>query len=349
MKDRWKRGAAFFLGLILLITASSCRGRNPGEETKSPDTKKIQIGFSIDSLVNERWIRDRDVFVSAAGDLGAEVNVQNSNGSNAEQIRQIEYFIEKKMDVIVVIAGDRKGLSNVLRRAKDAGIKVVCYDRLVSDANCDLYISFDNEMVGYLMGESLVKNLPNGGDIFMIQGPLSDGNVDQIRKGFDKAIAGSALKVVYEAHCKDWVPEYAYKYVKEALKTHPHVKAIMCGNDDLATQAFRALAEERLAGSVLLTGQDGDILACQRIVEGTQLMTAFKAMEEEARLAAEYSIRLAKGEKLTDIKERISDGMYQVPYKELQPIAVTKENMDEVIIRRGFHTKEDVYLNVIKP
>ena len=109
---------------------------------------------------------------------------------------------------------------------------------------------------------------------------------------------------------------------------------------------FRALSEERLAGKVCVTGQDGDLAACQRIVEETQEMTAFKSVEQEASLAAKCAVLLGLGEEIEEVQDTAYDGTYQVPYLELQPIAVTGENMDEVIIKGGFHAKEDVYLNV---
>ena len=143
---------------------------------------------------------------------------------------------------------------------------------------------------------------------------------------------------------------------------------VMCGNDDLASQAFRALAENRLAGKVALVGQDADLLACQRIVEGTQTMTVYKPVELLAEKAAEFACALGYEKMLeekrveeADIPEEltsflaeletldtIQDGMYEVPCYNLTPIAVTKENMDETIIADDFHTAEDVYLNVTK-
>ena len=286
------------------------------------------------------------MFVSAAKELGAEVNVQNANGDVEEQISQIEYFIKKQVDVIVVVAGDCEALSDVMIKAREAGIKTVSYDRLIMNAGCDLYISFDNTEVGRLMAESMLENIPDGGDIFLIQGPLTDNNVSLIREGIDETLAGSNLNVVYEANCPGWIAENAYTYTKEGLKLDRNVKGIICGNDDLASQAFRALSEERLAGKVCVTGQDGDLAACQRIVEETQEMTAFKSVEQEASLAAKCAVLLGLGEEIEEVQDIAYDGTYNVPYLELQPIAVTKENMDEVIIKGGFHAKEDVYLNV---
>lgn len=347
----WKKlgiitvAAAFACSVVL----GGCKKTEEAIETSGTDGgSRLQIGLSFDSFVIERWIRERDVFVSTAKALGADVNVQNANGDVQEQIEQIEYFIKKQMDVIAVVAGDCDALSDVMKKAKDAGIRTVSYDRLITNADCDLYISFDNEEVGRLMARCFLEHVPEGGDIFMIQGPETDGNVLQIRKGFNEVLAGSGLNVVYKANCDGWLAEYAFTYVKEGLAQHRDIKGVMCGNDDLATQAFRALSEERLAGKVVLTGQDGDLMACQRIVEGTQNMTAFKSVEEEARLAAEYAVKLGRGEKLADITKTIDDGTYEVPYRELVPVAVTRDNMDEVIIKGGFHAEEDVYLNVRK-
>lgn len=336
---------------VCSILMTGCRQAKVETAEQTPEKvgeRPVQIGLSIDSFVIERWIRDRDVFVSAAKEMGAEVNVQNANGDVNEQIEQIQYFIKKQMDVIVVVAGDCEELSDVMKKAKAAGIKTMSYDRLVLNADSDMYISFDNRGVGSLMAENLVKNIPEGGKIVMIQGPESDHNVAMIREGFYSVLEGKNLDVVYQNNCEGWLGEQAYDYAKEALEKYPDVKGIMCGNDDLATQVFKALSEDRLAGKVCLVGQDGDLMACQRIVEGTQNMTAFKSVEEEARLAAEYAVKLGRGEPLKGVDQTIHDGTYDVPYLELKPVAVTKENMDSVIIQGGFHPKEDVYLNVIK-
>ena len=124
--------------------------------------------------------------------------------------------------------------------------------------------------------------------------------------------------------------------------------AIMCGNDSIATKVVHALSEKRLAGKMTVVGQDADLEACQRIVEGTQVMTVYKPVEKLAQLAAEYAIRLAEGEDITqdDNIVLLDDGTYQVPYVGLEPVSVDRGNINEVIIGSGYHLKEDVYLNV---
>lgn len=340
------------MGMLFL---TGCGSGTEEKQTRQEETApagreedKIQIGLTVDSFVIERWIRDRDVFVATARELGADVNVQDAGADAKEQISQIEYFISKQVDVIVVIARDCGVLSDAIQEAHSAGIPVISYDRMINNADTDFYISFDNRKVGEIMAQGLIDAIPQGGDIFMIQGPLSDNNVQMIQEGFNASIKDTNLNVVYEANCDGWTAELAEGYMEEALEKYPHVKGVMCGNDDIASHVVQVLAENQMAGNVVVVGQDGDLAACQRIVEGTQYMTAFKSIEDLAREAAKYAVEIGSGKeisKLDGITEEVNDGTYDIPARILEPTAVTKENIDEVIIDGGFHRRDEVYLN----
>lgn len=337
-----------FLLIVTLQTGllAGCGAKREEEAKIKEDTDKIQIGICFDSFLIERWERDRDVFVSTARDLGAEVNVQNANGNLEEQISQIEYLIEKKMDVIVIVSIDGDGLADVVKKAKDAGIIVIAYDRMIHNADADLYISFDNEKVGTLMGEAMVANGMPGKKVLMLAGPTADNNVAMVNSGFIKVMDAHGIQVVDIMHADAWKPEYASDYIYEHPEVLEEVDGIMCGNDSLATHTVRVLAEKREAGKIVVTGQDAELEACQRIVEGTQLMTVYKPVEKQARVAAECAIALVKGKEVDGINAVMSDGTYDIPGIVLEPIAVNKENIDETIIESGFYLREEVYLNV---
>lgn len=349
-----KRGIALLITALMFVLCVTGCGTQKIETTKKETTeeKKLQIGLSFDSFVIERWLRDRDMFVSTAQGLGAEVNVQVAGGDVDEQISQIEYFIQKEMDVIVIIPIDGDALYDVVKEAKDKGIKVVCYDRMIANVDADLYITIDNEMVGTLMGEALVEACPDGGNIFAINGSPTDKNVEEVELGFRKALKGSKLKIVYTGYCDNWLAEMAATHVNKGLEVTDDIVGVMCGNDDLASQAVKVLAENRLAGQVALVAQDADLAACQRIVEGTQTMTVYKPIEQEASTAAILAVALGNGTDITSkdceipATETTDDGSGEIPCYKITPIAVTAENMDEVIVDGGFHSKEDVYLNV---
>ena len=350
-----KKRAGIFLmiGVMVILLLTGCGAGT--EETASDsdgEKDKLQIGLSFDSFVIERWLRDRDMFVSTAQGLDAEVNVQVAGGVVDEQISQIEYFIQKKMDVIVIIPIDGEALYDVVKEAKSKGIYVICYDRIVPDVDADLYVTIDNEMVGTLMGESLIEACPDGGNIFAIYGSPTDKNVEEVEKGFKDALKGSNLNVVYSGYCDNWLAELAATHVNKGLEITDDIVGIMCGNDDLASQAVKVLSENRLAGQVAVVAQDADLAACQRIVEGTQTMTVYKPIEQEASTAAKLAVRLGNGEDISEevdgiaVNETFNDGSNDIPYYKIAPVAVTAENMDEVIVDGGFHTREDVYLNV---
>ncbi len=335
--------------LLLLAAAFSLGGcRNP-EESKEEKVEeaeeKLEIGMSFDSFVIERWQRDRDVFVSTAKELGAEVNVQTASGEVAEQIAQIEYFIEKDVDVIVVVPIDADKLEDPIGKARKAGIPVMCYDRVARNSNANLFISFDNAEVGALMAAALYTEAGRDANVVMICGPETDYNVEMVQEGFDRVREGYHGNIIASYHCEAWRAEDAYEYVNENMKIIENADAIMCGNDNLAGEVIRALSERRLAGKLPVCGQDADLEACQRIVEGTQLMTVYKPVEKLAKTAAEYAVKLAKKEELTGT-DTFFDGAYEIPYVKLQPVRVTKENMDEAVINSGFHLKEDVYMNI---
>lgn len=347
------RRILFAVGIFLCMMLAGCSAQQETAETEhKTEEDRLKIGISFDSFVIERWLRDRDMFVSTAQSLGAEVNVQVAGGEVDEQISQIEYFIQKKMDVIVIIPIDGDALVDVVKEAKNRGICVVSYDRIIPNADTDLYVTIDNRMVGTLMGENLIKACPEGGNLFAVYGSPTDKNVEDVVRGFTEALSGSKLKIVYSGYCENWLAELAEDHMNEGFKVTDDIVGVMCGNDDLASQVVKVLSENRLAGQVAVVAQDAELAACQRIVEGTQTMTVYKPIEQEAATAAKLAVALGKGEDITSedceipVEETINDGTNEIPYYKIPPVAVTAENMDEVIVDSGFHAREDVYLNV---
>ena len=348
MREKKRRFLVIGLTLYMLIfSGCAAPGRPEPPEQEEQDEAKIQIGITFDSFLIERWQRDRDVFVSAAQELGAEVNVQNANGSMDEQIKQIDYFISKKMDVIVIIcvAMNPEEMVGAVEKAHRAGIPVIAYDRLIPGADVDLYISFDNEEVGRLMAHHMQKHLGYEGTLLQVCGPLEDNNVSLVMDGFAEILGRNTLHIDQTEYAEGWLSETGFTATSAYLAEHDPPDGIMCGNDSIAGQAIRALSERRLAGSVCVVGQDADLDACQRIVEGTQCMTVYKPVEKLARRAAELAVAMADEEAMIVFTEIKNDGIYDVPYENLAPEAVTKENMDEVITGK-YHEESDIYLNV---
>lgn len=344
MKKRIKSLIAIMLGTLCLITGCS----DAAGTTDAGDSEQdngIEIGMCFDSFVIERWQRDRDVFVSYAKDLDATVNVQNANGDVEEQRKQIEYFIKKGVDALVIIPVDCDAIADLVTSAKAKGIKIISYDRLILNADVDMYISFDNAKVGAMMGKAVAAKPVN--KVLMLNGPTADHNVSMIETEFRKEMATAGIEILDVFYVDGWTPEFASDYMYENIDKAREADAIMCGNDDLASAVIRVLSVKKLAGEKYVVGQDADLLACQHIVEGTQLMTVYKPVEKLASEAARVTVAMIKGDEIEGT-EQINDGKYDVPYIAIEPVSVDASNMDSVIIESGFHTKEDVYLNVNK-
>ncbi len=340
-----RRTLVKIFALIMCLSLGLCAGcKAPEKNEVTPTTEAAGpvIGLSFDSFVIERWTRDRDVFVSAANELGAEVNVQSAGGDVDVQISHIKHFIDIGVDAIVIITADAVRLADILNEAKNKGIPVICYDRLVMNCNADLYISFNNETVGKEMANAICSKVPDGGTIVEIMGPESDNNVPQVMAGFDSVCQEHNMKISLKYNCENWRPELAYEFVNEHFDEISKADAIMCGNDALAGEAIHALAERGYAGKIFVTGQDGDLEACQRLVEGTQLVTVYKPVDVLARKAARYAVQLANGENI-DATETFFDGSQQIPYVAIEPSGVTVDNLDKIIIDSGFHLRDDVY------
>lgn len=355
MKKR-RFSAALILAAMLLLSACADASQETVQEVPADAGEEkndgIRIGITFDTFVLERWTRDRDVFMDTARKMGATVDVQTANGDVEKQKEQVRKFTEENMDAIVIVATDCYSLKEEVEDARNKGIQVISYDRLIQGEQTDLYITVDNEKVGTLMAQSIKEKLPEGGNVVMICGPEADSNSMDVANGFETELGDGPWKIVYKSHVKSWTPENGTQAVADAFAgTEEEIDAVMCGNDGLAGYVIRSLSERQLAGDVVVVGQDADLEACQRIVEGTQTMTVYKPINDLAKEAAECTVKLARGEQIvgnvldvSDVKEN-EDGQ-EVPYYGLEPVAVTAENMDSVIIGSGFHSREDVYLNV---
>ncbi len=341
--------------LLVIIAVVGLQKNNEVKNNKSAKRNKadiITIGFSFDTFLVDRWKKDRDVFVSKIKDCdsSADVIVKNANGNVERQIDNIEYLIDKKVDVLVIVSIDSEKLKGVIKKAKKENIKIIAYDRLIRDPEVDLYITFDNKQVGKSMARALCnEGLPRK-KVLMIAGPKEDNNVSTVEEGFKEVMKENGVEIVDKHYTENWNADDAADYIKnlyedeEKRKMLESIDGIMCGNDNIATTVITKLSELKLVGKIKVVGQDADLDACQRIVEGIQVMTVYKEVEKLAETAAEYAYKFAKGIKVK-ITERYKDGDIDYPYVCLETIPVTKKNMEEVIISSGFHSRDEVYVN----
>lgn len=321
--------------------------RNEGSEVSRKGGPVI--GLSLDTLKEERWQSDRDFFVKKAESLGASVLVQSANSDDIRQINDIEALISRRVDALVIVPHNGAVMARGVKLAHEAGIPVIAYDRLIMDCDLDLYLSFDNLRVGELQASFLADQMPAGGKlrIVRIYGSKADNNALLFKDGQDKIlqplIKEGKVEVVHEDWATDWKPENAKKIVNAAIsRVGREFDAILASSDGTAGGAIQALLEEGLAGKILVTGQDADLSACQRIVNGTQAMTIYKPLKGLAEKAAEISVKMASHRPVVAGQE-INNGQVAVPSYLMDVQVVTKDRLDETVIKDGLHSREALY------
>jgi D-xylose transport system substrate-binding protein len=354
-KMKIHRFIQFLMVLVFVFAAISCVQNTEQNSSVNSNVQKtsgkIRIGFSMDTLKEERWQKDRDLFVKRAEELGAEVLVQAADGKDDVQVRQAESLLTQGIDVLVVIPHNAQVAATIVEAAKRKNIPVVSYDRLILNSEPDLYISFDNEKVGEMQAKFILEKAPKGNYI-LIGGAPTDNNAQLFRKGqmniLQPAIDKGDIKIVADQWAKDWLAEEALKHTENALTQNRNdVVAVVASNDGTAGGVIQALITQKLSGKVFVSGQDADLAALQRIVEGTQSMTVYKPISQIAPRAAEAAVSLAKKEKLNTTR-KINNGKIDVPSILLDPVVVDKNNLDETVIKDGYQTREAVYKNVAK-
>lgn len=316
-----------------------------GQLLRAQDANKPQIGFSFEAMKGERWQTDQDSFEARAKQLGAEVVSRDANGDDDRQLQQVKDMIKAGIKVLVLLPRDTTTASRMVDAAKSANVKVISYDRLVLNSDVDLYMGFDREEIGRMQADYLVKHAPKGNYVLIAGSPNDEGAKilhDAQMKALQPHIDRGDIKVIADGYTKEWLPTEAYLFMLKAIdSTQGNIAAVLASNDGLAGGAIQALREHNLAGKVLVSGQDADLVAVIDIAQGTQSMTVYKPVTIEAVRAAEEAVHLAKGEK-TQADETISNGKIKVPAIMLKPVLVTKDNIKTTVVKDGFQTLKSI-------
>ena len=314
--------------------------------TRAAHAGPVRIGFSMDTLKEERWQRDKQLVEQRAREVGAVLDVQVANGDDAVQTKQADNMLTKGVDVLIVAPHNGEIAASIVEAAHRRGVPVIAYDRLIRDSDVDLYMSHQVERMGEMQAEYALKHVPKG-NYLLIGGSPTDFNALLLRKGqmtvLTPAIKRGDIKIISDQFAREWKAEEALRITEDALtKTGNKIDAIIASNDGTAGGAISALEAAGLAGKVLVTGQDAQKDAVQRIVRGTQTMTVYKPIQPLAFGAVDAAIKLAHHEAVPT-KDKINNGKKDVPAILFEPVVVDKSNVDQTIIKDGYQTHADVY------
>jgi D-xylose transport system substrate-binding protein len=292
---------------------------------------------------------DRPLFEAKVKELCADCRIIYSNADQKadEQQNQADAALTNGAKVMVLDPVDSASAASMVSKAKAQNVPVISYDRLITGADVDYYISFDNEKVGQLQAESLVNKLKEdgkaSGNIVMINGAPTDNNAKLFKKGAHSILDDSGYKIGKEYDTPDWSPDKAQDEMDQAITAlgKTGFVGVYAANDGTGGGAIAAMKGAGIdPASRPTTGQDAELAAIQRILEGEQFMTVYKAIKPEAEKAAELAVNLINGNRAAAdglAKEKVNNGQKDVASILLEPVAVTKDNVKDTIIKDNFH------------
>ena len=337
--------------LVSAALLSACVKGPEGDGTKRvKGTGPVRIGFSMDTLKEERWQRDKALVEQRCREVGAQCEVLVADGSDSAQINQAQSFLTKGVDVLIVAPHNGQIAASIVEAAHRQGVPVISYDRLIRNSDVDLYVSHQVVKIGQMQAQYALDHAPKGNYV-LIGGSQTDNNAVLLIEGqmnvLQPAIDKGQIKIVAKQYAREWLASEALRIMEDALtRNNNDIQAVVASNDGTAGGAVSALPPQ-LVGKVLVTGQDAALDAVQRVVEGKQTMTIYKPIQPLAFAAVDSAMRLAKGEKV-DAKDKINNGKIDVPAMLFEPMVLDKSNVMQTAIKDGYHKLEDVYKNVPK-
>lgn len=345
---------------LLLLTASACTSGGTGDNTagnsggssgsgggaqtarkKKGANEQIFIGFLMDTLKEERWQRDKELVEKRAQEVGAKLSVQVANGDDNLQIKQAENLLSQKVDVLIVAPHNGEIAATIVEMAHREGVPVISYDRLIRNADVDLYLSHQVVKMGEMQARYLLERAPKGNYI-VVQGSATDNNARLLHDGQMNVLKPAAdrgdIKIVVDQPAREWLASEALNIVENALtQVNNDVVAVVASNDGTARGAIQALDGQKLAGKVLVSGQDADLASLQLIVQGKQTMTVYKPIQPLAFGAVDAALKLARGETVAT-NDTVDNGKIKVPSMLFEPQAVDKNNLVSTVVKDGYQT-----------
>jgi len=330
------RLAIFVITIILVnILAVSCKHKS------GP-----LVGFMLPHMNGKRYSIERDVFTARVRELGADVIFMSADNDEEKQIAQVNEILSKDIDILVLDPVNRFR-AEMVRAAHNVGIKVISYDRMIANCDVDEFISFDASAIGNQMTQYALNKVPEG-KYFILGGDKSDMNAVMIDNALEKTLSPSIksgkINIVYKTFIEKYSTDDAeYEMTRFLNLSQDAPDVVIASTDKLALGALNAFKNFELEGKVLITGQDGELFSCKNILKGYQAMTIYKPVKKMAKLAAELSIKMAKGENIDDYsKSKIFNGKEDIPSILLEVITVDATNLKNTIVADGMISEAEL-------
>jgi D-xylose transport system substrate-binding protein len=338
-------GVALAAAVALLLVAAGCGSDEEGNAAAGGDGPKVAL-LLPENKTTRYEAHDRPGFQRELKGACPDCALlyYNAGQDAARQQQQVEAAITEGAKVLVISAVDVQSAPALVNRAKQAGLSVISYERMIP-ADVDYYLSYDNCRVGELQAQALVDRLKAGGDatgpIVKINGSPTDSNALEFKRCSSRVFKQAGVQVAREYDTPDWSPDKAQQEMDQAIAAlgRDGFRGVYAANDGTAGGAIAAMAGAGIdSDEVPVTGQDAELAAIQRVLAGKQFMTIYKAIAPESALSARVAAALARGEAppQNTVNRTVDNGKAKVPSMVFDPIVVTRQNVGDTVIKDGF-------------
>ncbi|MBJ7901852.1 MULTISPECIES: sugar ABC transporter substrate-binding protein [unclassified Streptomyces] len=314
----------------------------------------VTIGLLLPEKANTRYDKfDYPIIQKQVAELTkkkGKVDYQNADASASKQADQMQRMIDDKVNIILLDAVDSHAIAPQVKKAKEAGIPVIAYDRL-AEGPIDAYISFDNELVGEVQGRSLLEALGSGAGlsdkIVMVNGSPTDPNAKQFKEGALSELNGK-VTIADTSDTKDWKPELAQAHMTEVINKvgKASIAGVYAANDGMAGGVIKALKAAGVTKMPPITGQDAELDAVQRILTGEQYMSVYKSYPDEAEAAAQMAVAKVQGKDIQfdALTQDHVDSPTQknIPAQLVQVSALTKSKIKSTVVADGIYSVSEI-------
>lgn len=309
--------------------------------------KPTKIGFLLSTMQEERYQKDKRFFEAEAKRLGAEVLFDAANNSERTQASKMENMLMQKVDAVVIQPVNSAAASNLVSMAQEAKIPVIAYDRMILNAPIDLYVTMDSREVGRLQAEAAVKATGGKGNFLILMGQSGHSVANEITAGVKEVLKKyPQINIVIEKNHESWSATEALSTTENILtKYKGQIQAVLANNSGMANGAVQAINDfdKKLVGKIFVAGADADLTAIKNMVKGEQQFEVLKDIKLLAEKSVQVALSLARHEKILLSTEMISNGKFKIPVVKTPVFPVTKDSIDEVVVKRGFHSREAIY------
>jgi D-xylose transport system substrate-binding protein len=350
MKATTRRLVIGATAVTMAVSMTACGKAGSTEPDSAGGSGNTTIGVLLPENKTTRYESfDRPLIDNKIHELcwDCDINYSNAAGDTQAQRKQFNALITQGVKVVVLDPVDATATRSWVDQAAKKGVKVVAYDRL-AEGDISGYVSYDNVRVGELQGKGMLQALGDEASearLVMINGSPTGPNAAMFKKGAHNVLDGKVGKIVYEADIPDWSPDQANKKMSAAITAlgKDGFDAVYSANDGMASGIATALAKAGIE-DVPLGGQDAELAAIQRIVNGRQSFTVYKAIKPEADTAAAMAVALLNGEDVGKFADRKVDSKSDkdIPTKLYDAQIVTKDNIKDTILADKVYTVDQI-------